>query len=90
MNTAPSPKLSAHLSACAVTPSEVETETAQRKLQARLSRSRHRTVVRRPWLRWIAAAAAGCLVLALVMLPTSQGIAFATAQRHLRDFATSA
>lgn len=88
MTTDLSPKISAHLSACDVAPSEVETETAQRKLQARLSRSRHRTVVRRPWLGWVAAAATGCLVLALVMLPASRGIAFATAQRHLRDFTT--
>ena len=44
--------------------------------------------VRRPWFGWVAAAATGCLVLALVMLPTSQGIAFDTVQKHLRDFTT--
>lgn len=88
MTTELSPKLSAHLAAIDVAPSKAATETAQRKLEARLSGHRHLTLMRRPWFGWVAAAATGCLVLALVMLPAAQGIAFATAQKHLRDFAT--
>lgn len=88
MTTELSPKLSAHLAALHATPSEAATEAAQKKLEARLSTSRPASVVRRPWFGWAAAAATGCLVLALVLLPTSQGIAFAAVQKHLRDFST--
>lgn len=88
MTTELSPNLSAHLSALDVAPSDAATEAAQRKLEARLSRHRPLELMRRPWIGWVAAAASGCLVLALVMLPAAQGIAFATAQRHLRDFTT--
>lgn len=88
MTTGLSPKLSAHLSALNTTPSDAATEAAQRKLETRLSNGRPVAVVRRPWFGWVAAAATGCLVLALAMLPTSQGIAFATVQKHLRDFNT--
>jgi hypothetical protein len=88
MTTELSPKLSAHLSALDVTPSEAATDAAQRKLEARLSKTYPVAIVRRPWFGWIAAATTGCLLLALVMLPASQGIAFATVQKHLRDFAT--
>ncbi|MEO6799455.1 MAG: hypothetical protein ABI178_05925 [Rhodanobacter sp.] len=88
MTTELSPNLCAHLSALAVAPSDAATEAAQRKLEARLSRPRHLPVVRRPWIGWVAAAATGCLVVALVMLPASRGIAFAVAQKHLRDFTT--
>lgn len=92
MTTELSPKLSAHLAAhlaaLDVAPSDAATETAQRKLEARLSRHRPVSLMRSPWFGWVAAAASGCLVLALVMLPASQGIAFATAQKHLRDFTT--
>ncbi|HWU76526.1 MAG TPA: hypothetical protein VN043_08470 [Rhodanobacter sp.] len=87
MTTELSPKLSAHLSALDVPPSGAATETAQRKLESRLSRTRP-AAVRRPWLGWATAAATSCLVLALVLLPASQGIAFAAVQKHLRDFTT--
>ncbi|MEP7186823.1 MAG: hypothetical protein ABI767_13395 [Rhodanobacter sp.] len=88
MTTELSSKLSAHVSALDVTPSDAATDAAQRKLEARLSKMRSVAIVRRPWFGWAAAAATGCIVLALVMLPTSQGIAFATVQKHLRDFTT--
>ncbi len=87
MITELSPKLSAHLSAVDIGPSDAAIEVAQSKLEARLSR-RRLTVLRRPWFGWIAAAATACLVATLVMLPTSRGIAFAAAQKHLRDFTT--
>lgn len=80
--------LSAHLSSLDATPSDAATESAQHKLETRLSKTRSASVVRRPWFGWAAAAATGCLVLALVMLPTSQGIAFGAVQKHLRDFTT--
>ncbi|MEO8985268.1 MAG: hypothetical protein ABI300_06545 [Rhodanobacter sp.] len=82
-----SPKLSAHLAALNVAPSDAATEVAQRRLEARLSRSRQQAV-RRPWVGWIAVAASACLVVTLVMLPASPGVAFAVAQKHLRDFTT--
>lgn len=88
MTTELSPKLSAHVSALNLIPSDAATEAAQHQLHARVTGSLRVSVIRRPWFGWIAAAATGCLVLALVMIPTSQGIAFATVQKHLRDFST--
>ncbi len=88
MTTELSPKLSAHLSALNVMPSDAVTEGAQHKLEARLSKAHPAAVVRHPWFGWVAAATTGCLVLTLALLPTSQGIAFATVQKHLRDFTT--
>ncbi len=83
-----SPKLSAHLSALQTPPSDTAVEAAQRRLEAQLSKTGPVAIVRRPWFGWVAAAATGCLVLALVMLPATPGIAFATVQKHLRDFNT--
>ena len=88
MTTELSPRLAAHLSALDATPPETATDMAQKKLEARLSNTRPATVVRRPWFGWAAVAATGCMVLALVMLPTSPGMAFAAVQKHLRDFTT--
>lgn len=88
MITELSPKLAAYLSALEAAPSEEAADAAQRKLEARLSKTRPITIVPRPWVGWVAAAATGCLVLALAMLPASRGIAFATVQKHLRDFTT--
>lgn len=81
-------KLASYLSALEESPSAAATEAAQRRLEARLSQTRRFAVIRRPWFGWLAAAATGCLILALVMLPASPGIAFATVQKHLRDFTT--
>lgn len=87
MNTHLSPRLRAHLAALEITPPPTVSDAAQRRLEAALARPR-RSAAPRQWIGWMAAAATTCLVLALVMLPTSSGSAFAIAQKHLRDFDT--
>lgn len=87
MNAILSPALNAHVSAIAAAAPDMAAEAAQRKLEARLARPRHARMPRH-WMGWVAATASACLVLALVMLPTSRGIAFDVVQKHLRDFST--
>jgi hypothetical protein len=87
MNNDLSVALQAHVSTLVIDPPESALDTAQRKLDARLSGFR-RAPARRPWIGWVAAAATACLVLTLSLLPVSRGVAFATVQKHLIDFNT--
>lgn len=87
MNTNLSPNLRAHLDALDTDASDGACADAQRKLEQRLAQlpPRHAS---RQWIGWMTAAASTCLVVALVMLPISNGVAFAVVQRHLSDFST--
>jgi hypothetical protein len=88
MSTNLSAGLNAHLSALDTGLTSELQDAAQRRLEQRLSRARPAAAGRR-WIGWVTATAATCLVvLALVMMPTRGGVAFATAQQHLRDFST--
>ena len=87
MDTNLSPNLRAHLSALETDASDRDCADAQRKLEQRLARLPPRRA-RRQWIGWMTAAASACLVVALVMLPASNGVAFAVVQKHLSDFNT--
>lgn len=87
MNPNLSPALNTHVAAIATDAPDEATEAAQRKLETRLARPRPARAPRQ-WIGWTAATASACLLLALVMLPTSRGIAFDVVQKHLRDFNT--
>jgi hypothetical protein len=87
MNANLSPNLRAHLTALDIDASDSACADAQRKLEKRLAQPPPRRASRQ-WIGWMTAAASACLVVALVMLPTSNGVAFAVVQKHLSDFNT--
>lgn len=85
-----SERLSAHTVRLAATsPDETAFANAQRSLQQQLSQARPPRPVRR--LAWAGAACATMVAVALLVLPllsSDQGAAFATVQKHLRNFET--
>ncbi|WP_017462988.1 hypothetical protein [Dyella ginsengisoli] len=83
-----SPALASHLQALVRDPSPVALDAAQAKLERRLAGARPRRVRPARWIGAFATAATACLVLALVLMPTSRGVAFELALKHLRDFRT--
>lgn len=87
MNANLSPNLRAHLAALGTDASGSACSAAQHNLEQRLAQLPPRRA-RRQWIGWMTAAASACLVVALVMLPTSNGVAFAVVQKHLSDFNT--
>lgn len=81
------PQLQAHVDALAHDLADDRLDAAQRKLEQRLAARRPR-LAPAPWLRWIAAGATACLILALAMLPSTPGVAFEAVQKRLSDFHT--
>lgn len=83
-----SPALASHLRALVRDPSADMLDAAQAKLERRLAGAGKPTPRPSRWLGALAAAAMACLVLALVLMPTSRGVAFDVVLKHLRDFHT--
>lgn len=82
-----SPQLQTHLDALDHGLADDRLDAAQRKLEQRLA-VRQLRFAPAPWLRWIAAGATACLIAALVMLPSTPGVAFEAVQKRLSDFHT--
>ncbi|HET6431628.1 hypothetical protein [Dyella sp.] len=87
MNPTLSHRLDAHLRALDHGLPENAADVAQQKLERRLQRRAPKAPARR-WAGWAAAVATASLMMALVLLPTSHGIAFDAVQQRLRDFHT--
>ncbi|MCP1373871.1 hypothetical protein [Dyella lutea] len=83
-----SPALASHLQALVREPTTAALDAAQAKLERRLVEARPRRVRAARWIGAFATVATACLVLALVLMPTSRGVAFDLALKHLRDFRT--
>ncbi|HKR77094.1 MAG TPA: hypothetical protein VJR95_10530 [Rhodanobacter sp.] len=85
-----SPALTRHLQALAGDPPAAALDAAQARLERRLAGARPRRARPARWIGALATTATACLVLALVLMPTSRSVAFDAALRHLRDFHTLA
>lgn len=83
-----SPALASHLQALFRDPPAAAVDAAQAKLERRLAGVRKPAPRPARWFGAIAAAATACLVLVLVFMPTSRGVAFDVVLKHLRDFHT--
>src|SRR6185437_9089642 len=85
-----SPTLTRHLRALACDPPVAALDAAQARLERRLADARPRNTRPARWIGALATAATACLVLTLVLMPTSRTVAFDVALKHLRDFHTLA
>lgn len=85
-----SPTLISHLQALASDPPAAALDAAQARLEHRLAGARPRTARPVRWIGALATAATACLILAMVLMPTSRSVAFDAALKHLRDFHTLA
>lgn len=85
-----SPALIGHLQALTRDPPAAALDAAQARLEHRLAGMRPRSTRPVRWIGAFAAAATACLILALVLMPTSRSVAFDAALRRLRDFHTLA
>lgn len=81
-----SPQLQTHLDALDRGLADNRLDASLRKLEQRLAAKSRLTPA--PWLRWIAAGATACLIVALVRLPSTPGVAFEAVQKRLSDFHT--
>lgn len=83
-----SPALASHLQALVRDPPTTSLDAAQARLERRLAGTRKPSPRPGRWIGALAAGATACLLLVLVMLPTSRGVAFDAVLKHLRDFRT--
>ena len=84
------PALTRHLQALACDPPAAALDAAQTRLEQRIACARPSKSRPARWIGALATAATACLVLALVLMPTSHSVAFDVALKHLRDFHTLA